>query len=259
MLNIQYASDLHIEFDAKPLRRSDICGNLLVLAGDIAGTPASLLKYLKGLSPDGRIPIVYVMGNHEFYGHDWNRAPFQYQNAFERSGEKNFHFLNEDEVVIQGVRFLGTTLWTDFKDGQHGPASQAGYDYEGGLRDFDVIHYDDRKIIWQDVVERHKENVRWLDSKLAEPFSGPTVVVTHHSPSFLSNPPQFDDSPIAGAFCNSLDSLVEKHAPELWIHGHLHNSSDYRIGKTRVLVNPFGYYNLETNVDWNPGAMVTLS
>ena len=89
-------------------------------------------------------------------------------------------------------------------------------------------------------------------------FPGPTVVVTHHAPSALSNPPQFAGSPISGAFYSNLDELIEDTKPTLWIHGHVHDSCDYVIGETRVVCNPFGYEGIETNVDWDPRAMVEL-
>ncbi len=94
-------------------------------------------------------------------------------------------------------------------------------------------------------------------SSLAESFSGSTVVVTHHAPSVRSNYPRFRGSRISTAFYSHLENLIEKTQPDLWVHGHMHNSSDYRIGKTRVVCNPCGYSEGE-NEGWDPERMVEV-
>ena len=256
-MRIQYASDLHTEFGFRALRKNDLKGDLLVLAGDIAGSTSGLREYLKSLS--GRIPLLVILGNHEFYGYELSRGRAQYRHALTRDNDPLLHFLDDDEVIIGGVRFLGSTLWTDFKNGRDGEASQKGYDYDGGLRDFQTIKKGEGESIrWQDLYDVHKDSLSWLEERLSDPFSGPTVVVTHHAPSFLSEAPQFADSPISGAFSSHLEGLIERYSPALWIHGHHHSTSDYRVGATRVLCNPFGYYGLETNVDWSPEQTVSL-
>ena len=247
-MKIQYASDLHTEFGSHPFRKSDIRGDILVLAGDIAGKPKELNQYLHSLA--GSVPILYVMGNHEFYGHDFALELSGYQKAVE--SQNGVHFLENRSVEIGGIRFLGCTLWTDFLGGMHGKAS------EQGMNDFEYITLKGDKLRWVDVAYRHRESLEWLRKELETPFSGPTVVITHHAPSNLSNPPQFAGSPISGAFYSNLDDLIEETQPALWIHGHIHDSSDYMIGKTRVVCNPFGYDGIEKNVDWDPEAIVEV-
>lgn len=256
-MKIQYASDIHTEFGFRAVRKSDLKGDLLVFSGDIAGSTTALRDYLRSLS--GRIPILVILGNHEFYGYEFARGRKQYRHTLSRENDSFIHFLDDDEVEIGGVRFLGSTLWSDFKNGTQGEAAQAGYDYNGGLLDFQKIKKKgEDPILWQDVMERHRESLTWLSDRLSEPFSGPTVVVTHHAPSFLSEAPQFTESPISGAFSSDLEELIRRTSPTLWIHGHHHSSSDYTIGATRILCNPFGYYGLETNVDWTPTQVVDL-
>ena len=248
-MKIQYASDLHLEFGSRPLQKSDIRGDILVLAGDIAGKPRKLTQYLHSLA--GTIPILYVMGNHEFYGHDFARDLGTYQKAV-KTPTGGVHFLENRSFEIGGIRFLGCTLWTDFFDGRQGKAA------ERGMTDFHVITLEGDKLRWTDVVYRHRGSLAWLRKELETPFSGPTVVITHTAPSALSNPPQFAGSPISGSFYSNLDELIEEMGPALWIHGHMHDSSDYLIGKTRVVCNPFGYDGIEVNVDWDPEAMVEV-
>src|SRR5262249_38300974 len=83
--------------------------------------------------------------------------------------------------------------------------------------------------------------VAWLDARFAEPHAGPTVVVTHFAPSRLSIHPRFAGSPINPCFASDLAPRIERWQPQFWLHGHTHDSFDYRIGRTRVVCNPRGY------------------
>lgn len=237
-----------MELGGSPLRRRDIVGDVLVLAGDIESDPGRLAARIRQISPT--LPVVYVIGNHEYYRWDWATAVDEYRQAL--SPLRNVHVLEKGTVVLSGIRFLGCALWTDFFGGMQGPAS------EGGLNDFDVIGLDGGRLRWTDVANRHRNSLAWLRKELETSFSGATVVVTHHAPSALSNPPQFAGSPISGAFYSNLDALIEETQPALWIHGHMHDSSDYRIGNTRIICNPYGYHGIETNVDWDPEAVVEI-
>ena len=159
-MRIQYASDLHIEFGSRPLRKSDIKGDVLVLSGDIAGKPEQLAQSLRLLSGD--VPILYVMGNHEFFGHDFALDPGHYRKAIE--GFPHVYLLEDRMVIIQGVRFLGCTLWTDFFGGVQGPSS------ERGMNDFEYITLDGGNLRWTDVADRHRKSLAWLRKELE--FSG---------------------------------------------------------------------------------------
>lgn len=270
-MKIQFASDLHVEFDQRPLRRNNVRNSdVLILAGDIAGSPRELAEYLEKLSFSG--PILIVLGNHEFYHVTWDQGIDLYHFALRNL--PSVHLLENESVVISGTRFLGCSLWTDFFDGEHGPASE-GQTSSGraehtdeGMADFRYISWSKSgtprppsvSLKWEDIRERHDESLSWLKNELSQYFSGKTVVVTHHAPSILSNDPTYSDSPVVGAFCNRLDDYIlelGEASPDLWIHGHCHNSSDYRLGKTRILCNPAGY-PFEKNLDFNPECLVEV-
>lgn len=270
-MKIQFASDLHIEFDQKPLRRNHLQkAEVLVLAGDIAGTPRELAGFIEKLAFPGRVLV--VLGNHEFYHVTWDQGVDLYRDAL--SDLPSAFLLEADSLVLSGVRFLGCSLWTDFFDGEQGPASEGRErqeipdEAEEGLADFRYIRWSrlgaprspDQMLHWEDVAERSKASQEWLKGELATPFAGQTVVITHHSPSILSNDPTYADSPIVGAFCNRLDeeiSALGTQGPAAWIHGHCHNSSDYRIGQTRVLCNPAGY-PFARNLDFEPDRLIEI-
>jgi Icc-related predicted phosphoesterase len=97
-----------------------------------------------------------------------------------------------------------------------------------------------------------------LHRELSQKFDGPTVVVTHHAPSPRSIAPKFADSELNPAFTSNLEPLIEHYQPALWVHGHMHNSSDYKIGQTRVVCNPRGYFPDELNPLFNPDLVVDL-
>jgi predicted phosphohydrolase len=254
-MKIQFVSDLHIDqwgygkLCPLPFGPEHIIGDVLVVAGDVDERIPSLVSYLKTLTEAGR-PVLFLLGNHEYFSETWTT----YRDKLRETLPAGVTFLDCTETVLQNVRFLGCTLWTNF-----GGSMRKLRDCESGMPDYENIVKDDSwaMITGEDVLARHVEEREWLESRLAESFSGPTVVVTHHAPSERSNRPIFAGSRISAAFYSNLGTLIEKTQPNLWVHGHMHNSSDYRIGKTRVVCNPCGYWEGE-NEGWNPTAMVEV-
>jgi len=104
---------------------------------------------------------------------------------------------------------------------------------------------------------RHRRELAWLEARLREPFDGQTVVCTHHSPSPQSVPDRFRDDPLSPAFSSNLEHIIERYQPDLWVHGHTHDSFDYNIGKTRVVCNPAGYQH-EPNPDFQWDLVVEI-
>jgi len=97
-----------------------------------------------------------------------------------------------------------------------------------------------------------------LDEELRKPFDGPTVVITHHAPSPRSIAGKFRGNPLNPAFASNLEPIIVAHQPVLWIHGHMHDSFDYRISKTRVVCNPRGYFPNELNPAFDPNFVIQL-
>ena len=254
-MKIQFVSDLHIDHWGHGITRplpfgpEHIVGDVLVVAGDVDERIPSLVSYLGTLTETGR-PVLFVPGNHEYFSETWTT----YQNRLRENLPAGITLLDRNETIIDGVRFLGCTLWTNF-----GGSMRKLRDCESGMPDYENIVKDDswRMITGEDVLARHTEERAWLKMNLSDPFSGPTVVVTHHAPSVRSNHPRFRGSRISTAFYSHLEDLIEKTQLDLWVHGHMHNSCDYRIGKTRVVCNPCGYSEDE-NEGWDPRAMVEV-
>lgn len=222
--------------------------DVVILAGDIdLGDRA--VRWADQAFPN--LPVIYVPGNHEAYGQNTDTLKRKLATACSATG--HVHLLDKDEIVIGDVRFLGATLWTDFQ--LLGPetiqdamrsAAMAMNDY----RRIRLAKAGYRKIKPLDVAQRHWEDRIWLGQRLAEPFGGPTVVVTHMGPSPRSIPERYKGQILSAAFASDLEDLLPK--ADLWVHGHIHDSSDYCVGNTRVICNPLGYPERNTGGQWIP-------
>ena len=262
-MKIQTLSDLHLEMCDYTASTTD--ADVIILPGDI-GPPQQVIKLIAGLmsrSPEAH--VIYVAGNHEFYHRDIasfrNELREFYGPASGRVHEdivSKFHFLDNDEVVINGVRFLGATLWTNFELYGLEQKKVCMELAEQRLNDFRLIKNGQREFIPQDSVNLHIETVKWLEMKLkSEAFDGPTVVVTHHAPSYQSVVPRFQNDLLSACFASNLDHLLG--FSELWLHGHMHDSLDYEVSGTRVICNPRGYSRYEKtceNGNFQPGLVI---
>jgi predicted phosphodiesterase len=242
-MKIRVLSDLHLGYYG--YGPAPVDADVVVLAGDI-GTRARGIDWAAKTFPD--MPVIYVPGNHEFYGGEHRQKLAELR---QRAAEHDHvHLLDNDAIVIDGVRFLGATLWTDFC--LFGFAERAMRDAQKHINDYYSILHDERALCPADTVAWHNESVQFLEKQLAEPFSGTTVVVTHHGVSQRSNHPRYNASRLNPVFCSNLDPLVERSGAALWIHGHVHDAFDYTIGRTRVLVNPHGYPSEVGQNGFNP-------
>ena len=239
-------SDLHLSRGELPLPDTD--ADLVILAGDL-GRPAEAFAWARRIDR----PVLYVPGNHEFYGGEMSAVLGDMR---ARCTGTTIRVLDRDEIVVDGVRFLGTTLWTDFMlfgDGE--PRNVAMQAAQRFSRDFSRILVEDggaaRLFTPEDSALLFERSARWLAERLATPHAGPTVVVTHHAPSPRSVHPRFDGSPINAAFVSQAEHLIRGDQVRLWVHGHTHDSFDYRVDGTRVVCNPRGY--ARDGVDENPG------
>ena len=248
-MKLHILNDLHIEFEefAPPATGADV----VVLAGDI-GVGLEGLRWVEARFSD--IPVIYVPGNHEFYRHDITLI-----DALKAESPDNIHVLNDNQVIIDGVRFLGSTLWTDFA--LFGEADKFYAMHEARLRmtDFSIIQNHGARFTPEDAMRLHKASREWLAAMLAEPFDGETVVVTHHAPSSRSMHPRYARDLLTPAFASNLEHLMDGDRIPLWIHGHMHESFDYEINGTRVLCNPRGYAPRAMNPDFKADLVVEIS
>lgn len=251
-MKIRVLSDLHNEFSI--FEPPKVEADVVVLAGDI-WKGAGGIGWAREQFEDQE--IVYVPGNHEYYGRDIKETQALMRIAAEQCGVR---LLDDGEAVIDGVRFLGSTLWTDFLlFGQEAKihAMAAG---QQSLTDFRVIHSGRLGHFTPAAsIELHEQSMAWLKDQLDAPFKGKTVVVTHHLPSQRSVAERFKDDLLSACFASDLDYLFGKMA--LWIHGHTHDSFDYTSKGTRVICNPRGYVITRRpveNADFDPALIVEI-
>jgi Icc-related predicted phosphoesterase len=198
------------------------------------------------------LPTVYVAGNHDFYGREYHKRLEELRNL----PSSQLYVLENDELVLGDVRFLGCTLWTDYNGGDERAMNYAF----GRMNDHHKIH------TWKgenspfftpkDALNLHKTSKNWLKERFSEPFSGKTVVLTHHCPSERSVAPKYAGQMMNHAYFSALDAEIEEWRPDLWIHGHMHANADYMIGETRVVLNPHGYPG--ENPKFNPNLIVEV-
>lgn len=231
MMKIGILSDLHLPSGgARPWPAQ--AGDVMVLAGDI-GVGTSGVAWAKRVFT---CPVIYVPGNHEYYGQDMDVLNRELRDYCRGS---NIHVLNDATTVIGGVRFIGCTLWTDFA--LYGTIGESARLAANGLNDYRVIGKNGGALMPADTRALHLTSRAYLERTLADPFDGSTVVVTHHAPSARSVAPRFSGDPLNPAFASDLESVVASSGAALWIHGHVHDSFDYVIGQSRVVCNPAGY------------------
>jgi predicted phosphodiesterase len=226
-VRINYFSDIHLEFGE--LGNPDNDADLIIAAGDI-GVYLQGVEWLKSLEKK----VIYVAGNHEFYSREY----FHTIKAIrENCKNSQVTFLENEEFIYQGVRFLGCTLWADlFVEGDDKAAALGQT-----LNDFRRIEFNDNTFDQVAFSSLYKKSRNWLESKLAEPFDGETVVITHHAPtewSWYKSPQALKKL----AYCNDLKALFHEYEIAIWFHGHVHNTGNYRIAGTQILSNPRGYH-----------------
>ena len=234
-MKILLLSDLHLSVRAMDAPTTD--ADIVVLAGDL-GRPEAAMEWARQFDR----PTLFVAGNHEFYGSDLAST---YERLREAARGSLVRVLEREEWRIDGVRFLGCTLWSDYRIFPDDETRERGLAMATEMvRDFSRIGLapgSDERFSPEAARRLCDESVAWLDERFAEPHDGPTVVVTHFAPSLQSIHPRFSGSPINACFVSDLEAHIRRWQPAFWLHGHTHDSFDYRIGATRVLANPRGY------------------
>jgi len=244
-MNVQIASDLHLELLRRdPRLRSwqvvEPAPNaaLLILAGDIHQGAAAVEAFL-----DWPVPVLIVPGNHEAY-----ESTIQNSLAAMRAAAEGtqVRVLQREVAVIEGVRFVAATLWSDpAVMGEREAAArvallQTMVDYRLIATDRPGANPQDRLTI-DETTDHHRRDRAWLETVINQDFEGPTVVITHHLPSQRSIAPRYAGSLSNAGFVSELESLMGAERVQLWIHGHTHSSFDYIVAGTRVVCNPRGY------------------
>lgn len=228
-----------------PVPKADV----LVLAGDLATDHLIIHKALGYLSKKVK-DIIYVPGNHEHVDKNMLESRKSLIQACDIPG---VHLLDDGFVDIDGVRFIGSTLWSDCGC----PSNQQLIQEK--IFKYWPIGFNDGFFTSADATRMHHGMLDYIRFQLSEARQRDltSVVVSHHAPSKNSVHARFLSSNLNEAFYTDLDDFIELQGPRYWIHGHMHDSSQYVIGDTRVICNPQGSYNYG-NALYNPGLVLNI-
>lgn len=262
-MNIQYCSDLHLEFAGVTLPG----GEVLVLAGDVAEA-RKVLRHKQAwgeLTPEQQADpkfvesyrcwtfflfetakydrVFMVAGNHEHYHGRFDLTHDELRGVL----PANVTLMENDAVEYEDVVFVGATLWTNANNNDPSTLSTLKY----GMNDYRAIKVHNKsadiyhKLTPEVTVATHVKTLNWLRQTLPLYADRKVVVITHHAPSFMSiseryrGPGEFH---MNGGYASNLSEDILDHPQiKVWVHGHVHSHHDYTIGDTRVLANPRGY------------------
>ena len=231
-------SDLHIEHIERlgktPARLPAPQAEAIILAGDIHRA-ARGLRWARAEWPDQ--PILFVAGNHEFYGLELFKTLAEMHEVADETG---IHLLTNHVVVIDDIRFLGTPLWTDFS--LYGTPLSSAELAASHVNDFKVIYDAGAPLATDTMARLHREAKAFLRSELAKPWNGKTVVITHWLPHPDCIQEHYRGDRLSPFFCCNCSDLLSEFQIDLWVFGHTHGSCDARHASgCRLLSNQRGY------------------
>lgn len=249
-MRILLVSDLHIKQSQSSVEGlvSSIPRDLLIVLGDFGKSYniekfTGFIKYHLQFSD-----IIFVLGNHEYFAPSFSEVSTIYRTLFSNINDNSsntVHLLQNDSLMCDGIRFIGTVLWSNPDLGI--PEVVEGITLRATMYGLSVY----------DFIALHHTHVRYLEQQLS--IDTPTVVLTHHAPSMRSIAPQFIQSSTNSIYATNLEHLMHAHtAPAYWFHGHIHIHQQYQCGNTTVISNPRGYNTIEQRTGYHTDFIVNI-
>ena len=253
-MRIRLLSDLHHEWmnskEEKAQTYFQYNGeDVLVLAGDIGGSSSMVYDTIQHFKHIGFPEVVYVAGNHEYYGTDIRT--FNATMAAKAMRDDTTHFLNPGSVVIGDVTFIGGTLWTNFRNDM-----MLAFDAQRGISDFSMI----RGFLPSHCIHMFERDSHYIKHMYESRKTEKVVIVTHFLPAIqcISERYRGPENTLNGYFANALDDWIYELDNTTWLFGHTHDSIDVTIGTTRCVSNPFGYWANSINQDFKDNFVIEV-
>lgn len=258
-MKLSILSDLHLDFSNYSVDPTVFNSDAIIIAGDLASDHDLVEGFFSKLTYQTNLPIIYVMGNHEYDLKNINNAIKNIRRICEQF--PTVHFLENDSFILNNVKFIGATLWTNFLY-----EGEAFYKLNTDffLQSINNYYFIDPKdniskpVTIKFIEDKFYETEKFIKFHLNEPFKGKKAVITHFAPMVKNRDPKYDKF-LSSFWINDLEPLVEKS--DLWVHGHLHSSFDYKVEDARVICNPRGYsrfYNIAENTNFVHNKMIVL-
>jgi len=252
-MNIQYCSDLHLEFaeNRQVLTKKPLVpkGEILLLAGDIMlFSELEKFKDFIDFVSDHFSAVYWVPGNHEYYGFDI----VEKEGSFSEKIRENFFLVNNQSVRYKNMNLHFSTLWSMI-----GPKHE--WTIQRSIADFSWIKENGKKLSLSKVLSMHQESLAFLDAAVKSQQPGQTIIITHHVPTLMNYPPVYRNSVLTEAFATELFDFIESSGADYWIYGHHHvNTPEFNIGRTRLLTNQMGYVRQFEHKTFRRDALIQL-
>jgi predicted phosphohydrolase len=252
-MTIQYCSDLHLEFsqNKKFITKHPLIprGDILLLAGDIVPftqieEQADFFDYIA----DNFETTYWVPGNHEYYHSD-----IQFRSGtIKESVRSNVFLVNNFSVQLNKLQLIFSTLWSNL--------SPVNYlTIQKRMADFNAIQNNGEKFTPNRYNDLHQQCKDFIVHSLAAKTSTPTIIVTHHIPTFLNYPAKYKRDILNEAFAVEMHNLIETSSIDYWLYGHHHvNIPAFVIGKAQLLTNQLGYIKYKENIGFKNDAVIEL-
>jgi len=260
-MKIAIASDIHLEFGNLVIENTDNA-DVLILAGDICvasdalgqgKTSQYIQNFFYRVSQEFK-HVIYIMGNHEHYHGDFAESRELLQQMIDQFGGKNVFLMDKDSITIDDIVFVGGTYWTNFYNGDVTAMTNAAY----SMNDYRVCHnsaetyngYKAKLLQPKHTLNDHLACHSYI-SEITQDEDKRYVVITHHAPCKASVAERFQNDYLMNAnfYSDQIKFIVDRPQIKLWVHGHMHNESDYMLANTRVVCNPRGYCGQEVQAD----------